>query len=307
MTTRFRQVTDMGGVDEGAGPMDATIVVPAGGSSLVFLEDGQCLKSVPNHGAITVQEITGVSGDDALKFLRNGIPILAVLAALSSGKRLFAVGGHGRGGVISMVNGKRHVAAKLTVVLMPAKSVTVALRQIQAIKDGTNFALLSQTSFDPAAILFHMNAVWTPQTNIVFSLGRTDPAPIKEIAFDSGGPSRTHPDHVRALTNARDQSADLTIFFAKSVFDPPVGSHTPWQFAVNGYTDAKNGFCAVSDGRAEFTIEHEEGQFLGALDSKGKFEQDFGHSSGRQMMNVTIPSNGIIPLSMAKLFNKGIA
>jgi hypothetical protein len=305
MPARFRQVMDMGGVDEGTSPMDATIAVPTGGSALVFLEDGQGLTPSPNHGA-TAQEITAVSGDDLFGFLKNGIPILTVLAGLNSGKRLFSIGGHGHGGVLSMVNGKRHTEAKLSVVLMPAKPIKVALRQIQAL-NGTNFAVLSQKSFVPTAILAHMNAVWTPQTNIVFSRGRIDPAPIKEIAFASGGPIRTNPDHVRALANARDQSADLTIFFAKSVFDPPPDSHTPWQFAVNGYTDSKNGFCAVADGRAEFTIEHEEGHFLGALNAKGQFDKDFGHTAGRDMMNDTIQSNGIIPLSLAKIFNKGIA
>jgi hypothetical protein len=155
-------------------------------------------------------------------------------------------------------------------------------------------------------MLVHMNTVWTPQTNIVFSLGRTDPAPIKEIAFDSGGPSRTNPDQAQALTNAKDQSADLTIFFAKSVFDPPIGSHTPWTFAKNGYTDAKDGFCAVADSRLEFTIEHEEGHFLGALDAKGQLEKDFGHSTGGDIMNIDIPSNGIIPLSMPKNSTRGL-
>jgi hypothetical protein len=306
MVTRFRQVRDMGGVVEGTGPMDATMVMPTGGSNLVFLEGGQGLKPRPSHGGITVEEITDVSGDDVLGFLRNGVPILAVLAGLGSGKRLFSIGGHGKAGFIDMVNSKRHVEARLTLILMPVKQVTVALRQIQAAKDGQGFALLSQKSFDPAAILSHMNMVWTPQANIVFSLGRTDPAPIKEIAFDSGGPSRTNPVHVQALANAKDQSADLTIFFAKSVFDPPPTSHTPWQFAVNGYTDPQHGFCAVGDGRAEYTIEHEEGHLLGALDAKGKFKEEFGHSAGQQMMNDRIESNGIIPLSMAKKFNKGI-
>jgi hypothetical protein len=305
MTARFRQVKDLDGVDEGAGPMDAGIVVPNGGSSLVFLENGQRLALVSVHRTITVQEITALSKADVLRFLKDAIPILAVLAGLNSGKRLFMIGAHGHGGVVSAVNHKGHVEAKLTVVLMSAKPIKVALRQIQAVKDGKDFVLLSQTSFDPAAILVHMNAVWTPQTNIVFSLGRTDPAPINEIAFDSGGPSRTNPDHARALTNAKDQSADLTIFFAKSVFDPPTGSHTPWTFAKNGYTDSKNGFCAVADSRLEFTIEHEEGHFLGALNAKGQFEKDFGHSAGGDIMNIDIQSNGIIPLSMAKKFNKG--
>ena len=306
MTTRFRQINDAGGVDEGAGPMDAGIVVPNGGSSLVFLEDGKKLKLVSSHRMIDVQEISVLSKADALRFVENRIPVLAVLTGLNSDKRLFSISGHGHGGVVNAVNHRGVVVASLTVILMPPKPVKVALRQIQAIKDGKDLAVSSQTSFDPAAMLIHMNAVWTPQTNIKFSLGRIDPVPVKEIAFESG-PSRTNSVHAQALANAIDPSADLTIFFARSVFDPPIGSSSPWTFAKNGYTDAKNGFCAVADGRMEFTIEHEEGHFLGALDAKGKYLADFGHSTGADMMNVDIPSNGVIPLSMAKKFNKGFA
>jgi hypothetical protein len=305
MTARFRQVTDLDGVDEGKGPMDAGIVVPNGGSNLVFLENGKGLTPLPNPRTITAQEVTALSGDDALKSLKDGVPIGALHAGLNSGKRLFRIGGSGHSGTISMVNGKGGAEAKLTVVLMPPKPIKVALRQILASKDGKLFAPLSQGKFDPAAILAHMNAVWTPQTNIVFSLGSTDPVQIKEIAFDSGGPSRTNPDHAQALTKARDQGADLTIFFAKLVFDPPPTTHTPWNYAKNGYTDAKNGFCAVADGRLEFTIEHEEGHFLGALNAKGQYEKDYGHSGGQDIMNIDIKSNGIIPLAMAKIFNKG--
>ena len=299
MTARFRQVKDLGGVDEGSGPMDAGIVVPKGDSNLVFLENGKGLTPVRDPRTITFEEITALSANDAQK-------LVGVSAGLNSGKRLFRIGGSGHG-VFSMVNHKGGVEAKLTVVVMPPKPMKVALRQILASKDkdGKTFAPLSKAKFDPAAILVHMNAVWTPQTNIVFSLGSTDPVSIKEIAFDSGGPSRINPDHAQALTNARDKGADLTIFFAKLVFDPPPTSHTPWNYAKNGYTDAKNGFCAVADGRLDFTIEHEEGHFLGALDAKGQFDKDFGHSTGQDIMNIDIPSNGIIPLSLAKKFNKG--
>ena len=224
MTTRFRQIKDAGGVDEGAGPMDAGIVVPNGGSSLVFLEDGKRLKLVSSHRMIerpgNQRFVERPTRSDSSKI---AIPVLAVLTGLNSGERPVLDQrtrprrrrqcGQSRGVVV----------ASLTVILMPPKPVKVALRQIQAIKDGKDLAVSSQTSFDPAAMLIHMNAVWTPQTNIKFSLGRIDPVPVKEIAFESG-PSRTNSVHAQALANAIDPSADLTIFFARSVFDPPIGS-----------------------------------------------------------------------------------
>ena len=125
MTARFRRVKDLDGVDEGAGPMDSGIVVPNGGSSLVFLENGQRLALVSRHRTISVQEITALSRVDALRFLKDAVPILAVLAGLNSGKRLFKIGGRGHGDVISAVNHKGHVEAKLTVVLMPAKPIVL--------------------------------------------------------------------------------------------------------------------------------------------------------------------------------------
>jgi hypothetical protein len=76
---------------------------------------------------------------------------------------------------------------------------------------------------------------------------------------------------------------------------------------VHGYTRAEQGFCVVADDRLAFTIEHEEGHFLGALDAKGKFVADFPHSNGNNIMNISGVSNSIIPASMATVFNKGFA
>jgi hypothetical protein len=40
MAARFRQTSSFDGVDEGTGPLDAAVIVPLAGSSLVFLEGG---------------------------------------------------------------------------------------------------------------------------------------------------------------------------------------------------------------------------------------------------------------------------
>jgi hypothetical protein len=166
--------------------------------------------------------------------------------------------------------------------------------------------MLSQGKFDPQAMLDHMNMVWANQANITWTLGDKTPALIDTIDIRSEGPNRDNDAQNQALSAKRDSNSDLTIFFSKKAFDPQ-GAKTsaPWTFGVNGYTRAERGFCVVADGRLDFTIEHEEGHFLGALDATGKFATDFGHSSGRNIMNVSGTSNGIIPASMATDFNKG--
>jgi hypothetical protein len=59
--------------------MDAGIVVPNGGSSLVFLENGQRLALVSSRRTITVQEITALSRAEALRFLKDAVPILLAI------------------------------------------------------------------------------------------------------------------------------------------------------------------------------------------------------------------------------------
>jgi hypothetical protein len=44
-----------------------------------------------------------------------------------------------------------------------------------------------------------------------------------------------------------------------------------------------------------------------AIDKRCKYEKDFGHSSGRHIMNPEIASNGIITFELATVFNKGFA
>jgi hypothetical protein len=63
----------------------------------------------------------------------------------------------------------------------------------------------------------------------------------------------------------------------------------------------------VADNPVDFTVEHEEGHFLGALDEGGKFVAHFGHSSRHHMMNAADVPNGIIPATMAIVFSKGFA
>ena len=62
----------------------------------------------------------------------------------------------------------------------------------------------------------------------------------------------------------------------------------------------------VADNPVDFTVEHEEGHFLGALDEGGKFVADFGHSSGHHMMNPDDVPNGIIPAKNGHRVQQGL-
>jgi hypothetical protein len=312
MAARFRQVSPFDGVDEGAGPLDATIIVPAHGSTLVFLEDGPHLHITSESSSVSPDptEIKSVSSGKL-----TGPNVASIDAALKSGaKRLFRVSAGnalaGKKGIA--INAKSHKGpeARLQAIVLKPKPMTVSLRQIQVYADDarTSTTLLSQGKFDPQAMLDHMNMVWANQANIIWSLGDQSPALIDAIDIRAEGPNRDNDAQNQALSAKRDKGSVLTIFFSKKAFDPQ-GAKTsaPWTFGVNGYTRAERGFCVVADGRLDFTIEHEEGHFLGALDASGKFVADYPHSSGNNIMNISGKSNGIIPASMATVFNKGFA
>jgi hypothetical protein len=318
MAARFRQIVHFDGVDEGVGPLDAAVIVPSGGSSLVFLEGGPDLhvaSDAPSQVAVT--EVKSFSGGDLMSFLNDlGANVALTAAVLSSGaKRLFRVSGlapAGKKGVaIRAKNRKRGtLEAQLQAIVLKAKPMKVSLRQIQVFADETRqtTTLLSQGAFDPKAALEHMNMVWQNQANVSWALGRTDPALIDAIDVRSGGPNRDNDAQNKALSASRDQGADLTIFFSRKAFDPNgVRTSTPWNFSKAGFTHARGGFCVIADNPAGFTVEHEEGHFLGALDEAGKFVADYAHSSGHHMMNPDDVPNGIIPARMAIQFNKGFA
>jgi hypothetical protein len=309
MVARFRQISPFGGVDEGAGPTDAKIIVPRDGSSMVFLEGGADLHVASDKPSVVATPIKSLKGVSL-----PGVNVSSIEAALKSGaKRLFQVSaGHAlvgeKGVAINAKNRKGTPEARLQAIVLKPKPMTVSLRQIQVYTDDTrkSMTILSQGAFDPAAMVDHMNLVYAHQANITWTLGKKDPVLVDAINLASGGPNRDSEAHNKALIAARDTGADLTIFFSRKAFDPQ-GSRTsaPWTFPVNGYTRAEFGFCVVADGHFDFTVEHEEGHFLGALDAGGKFVKDFGHSSVNDIMNVSGASNGIIPASMAIEFNKG--
>ena len=313
MAPRFRQISPFDGVDEGNGPLDASIIVPVNGSSLVFLEGGPHLQVTSDSPSVIPNPTEIKSASSANLPAAN---VAFVDAALRSrAKRLFRVSAKyhlaGKQGVAISAKNRNGTEARLHAIVLKPKPMIVSLREIHVWTDDTRkkTAKLSQEKFDQQAMLDHMNMVWANQANIIWTLGNGGtPALIDEIDIRSGGPNHDNDVQNRALSAKCDKDANLTIFFSRKAFDPQhAKTSAPWTFPVNGYTDAELGFCVVADGHLDFTIEHEEGHFLGALDASGKFVADYGHSSEKNIMNVGGVSNGIIPASMATVFNKGFA
>jgi hypothetical protein len=136
---------------------------------------------------------------------------------LSSGaKRLFRVSGRApageKGVAIRAKNRKRGtLEAQLQGIVLKAKPMKVSLRQIQVFTDDTrkSTTMLSRGTFDPKALLDHMNMVWANQANITWALGRTDPALIDAIDIRSQGPNRDNDMQNKALSANCDQGSDL--------------------------------------------------------------------------------------------------
>jgi hypothetical protein len=70
----------------------------------------------------------------------------------------------------------REAEATLKVIVLDQKTVKVAIRPVQ-VRDGKQLVSLGNAA-DPKKLLNEMNAIWNPQANVYFELGRTDPATI---------------------------------------------------------------------------------------------------------------------------------
>src|SRR5262249_17657019 len=76
-------------------------------------------------------------------------------------------------------NSAQKAEATLKVIVLDKLTVKVAIRPAQ-VRDGKQLVSLSNAA-DPDKLLKEMNAIWNPQANVYFELGRTDAATIEEL------------------------------------------------------------------------------------------------------------------------------
>jgi len=182
-------------------------------------------------------------------------------------------------------------------VLRP-RPATISIRAIYVIQ-GTQEVRLAKESSGAQSLVDAMNVIWTPQANVVFTLGSSDKAVIKGISPQATGVDITNSAIMKELIAVKGSTKGLTAFMVNQAIDNGKD--------VNGVTDASVGIALISDKRSDSTIAHEAGHYLGAVDDKGKFSSKYGHP-GSQAAAMLMRDGGAgrkIPYGMASDFNKG--
>jgi hypothetical protein len=299
MAATFREVTAYSGVDENLPPGGQGIVVPSGGSTLVILQDGRGLdvrSTIPSKVYVyefkTRQERTG-----AVRNASN--PSEAMRRFDDDSWRIFRVKADAPVGFDKVrVEAKRTKADKaettLKVIVLDKKTVKVAIRPAQ-VRDGKQLVSLGNAA-DAQKLLDEMNAIWNPQANVYFELGRTDAATIEGLSPQADAIEMQKLP--QGFLDERDSRSALTFFLVRKVTDGGT--------ADKGATNAKERVSLIADSRSDSTMAHEAGHFLGALTAEGKYDSEYGHPEKSQEMLMHVHHTGKkIPYSAITKFNYG--
>ncbi|MGH9740744.1 MAG: hypothetical protein ACRD51_00160 [Candidatus Acidiferrum sp.] len=299
---KFGQVWPCDGVDEHTAAGHVGIIVPLRGSNNVILMDGSALKvSSTRSPAVQVQEI-----DDP-----HAHPIWAdlVVAALAIGKlkvgaiRVFKVTGNSLVGIdvaeIRATNAHTSkVEATLKVIVLRQKLIRISIRPVQIHDELGHVLSFTNAPVDARKLLDQMNAVWEPQANVVFDLGKTDPALIDGLSPKAIGADIQNPTLLASFMSKKDPAADFTAFLVRRALDG--------NSQVSGVTNSEAGFALISDDRSDRTLAHEAGHFLGSLNAHGKFSHRYGDRGLDPDLLMRGGGAGRkIPFGLVTDFNKG--
>ena len=299
MAATFRENTAYSGVDENLPTGGQGIVVPSGGSTLVILQDGRGLdvrSTIPSKVYVyefkTRQERAG-----AVRNASN--PSEAMRRFDDDSWRIFRVKADAPVGFDKVrVEAKRTKADKaeatLKVIVLDKKTVKVAIRPAQ-VRDGRQLVSLGNAA-DAQKLLDEMNAIWNPQANVYFELGRTDAATIEGLSPQADAIEMQKLP--KGFLDERDSRSALTFFLVRKVTDGGT--------ADKGATNAKERVSLIADSRSDSTMAHEAGHFLGALTAEGKYDSEYGHPEKSQEMLMHVHHIGKkIPYSAIPKFNYG--
>jgi len=184
--------------------------------------------------------------------------------------------------------------ATLKVVVLDKKTVKVAIRPAQ-VPDGKQLVSLGNAA-DAQKLLDEMNAIWNPQANVYFELGRTDAATIDGVSPQADAIEMQKLP--KGFLDERDSGSALTFFLVRKVMDGGT--------ADKGATNAKERVSLIADSRSDSTMAHEAGHFLGALTAEGKYDSEYGHPEKSEEMLMHVHHTGKkIPYSAITKFNYG--
>lgn len=322
MSVKFGEVRKSSGLDLNAKPFPA-LIVPLGGSNIIKIFGATGLSPFDDNRILVIKELSG----DAMimdKYLENSVPIamagmagiggdqgavyatmlklaLEIKLQLVGSPRFFQITGKALGGQAGTTvrvakTQKSKADGSLRVVVLRPRPLKLSIRPVQVRNDKGSLVYHCEKNYDTKVLLNRINAVWTPQANIVFELASSDPAPLDDQAaiakaVRSTSPKATVPPIIdfddfsemfQKLKDKEKPKADFTIFMVQRM------THGEGN-AVYGTTNQKGGFALVSDdGRAEdeHTMSHEIGHYFGTL-RKGSLYGDDNSSEDMLMSQGT--------------------
>jgi len=299
MAATFREVAAYSGVDENLPTGGQGIIVPSGGSTLVILEGARGLdvqSTIPSK--VHVYEFK--KKEERAEAARSASnPAEAMRRFDEDSWRIFRIKADAPVGFdkvkVEAKNTNTHkTEATLKVIVLNKKTVKVAIRAVQ-VRDGKQFVSLGNAA-DPKKLLNEMNAIWNPQANVYFELGRTDAATIDGLSPQADAIEMQKLP--KGFLDERDSGSALTFFLVRKV--------TNGGNADNGVTNARERVALIADSRSDSTMAHEAGHFLGALTAEGKYDSEYGHPEKSQEMLMHAEHIGKkIPYAAVLKFNYG--
>jgi hypothetical protein len=332
MPVRFGQIRRNSGLDIDAKPFPA-MIVPLPGSNILKVFGAPGLSLFDDRGIVAIKELDsgrvimdkllvysvpmamtlGDPGSAAALQLRMGVEIAMELAGNPS---FFQITGKAPGGEVGTIvrvakTPKSKAEGSLRMVVLKPRPLKLSIRPVQVLNDKGSLVYHCEKNYDAKVLLNRVNALWTPQANIVFEPASFDPAPLDDQAaiakaIGSTGPKVTVPRIVefddfsemfQKLKDRENPKADFTIFMVHRI--------THGGYSTYGVTDQKGGFALVSDdGRDEdeHTMAHEIGHYFGTL-AKGSLYADDNSSEDLLMSQGTNGSK--VPFAdVIKYFNK---
>lgn len=305
MSAEFKEVFANCGFDPQTPSGGPGIVIPQNGEGFVLLDGGSGLKVAPVlNDRLRVDEIKGDQRHQVIAnspYPRTALAKAPAVTLLKSGTlRLFKITANkhlGLGLKIEALSPKKTVETTLKVIILKQKPVKIAIRPVQVRDEKGGLVSSSKNLVDPKVLRDEMNAIWTPQANVVFELSKTDPVTIDPLKPGQDA-DITNENVKKAFMDKKDPDAMLTFFMVKR--------------AVNrdgkdlGVIDSQAGISLISDDRSDSTMAHEAGHFLGSLSESGKFSMRYGHQGKDE--NLLMRAGGAgrrIPYGIVTDFNKG--
>jgi len=299
MAPRFREVAPYMGVDENLPSGGQGIVVPGRGSTLVILQDGKGLK-VESTAPTLVRVYEFKTNQEQSEMAKKASNPSEAKERFGNGSwRIFKIGADAPVGMdkvkVEAKNTKGTAEATLKVLVVDKKPVKVHIRPVQ-VRDGQKLVTLSKAA-DPKKLRDEMNAIWIPQANVHFELGRVDPAIIEGLSpqTDTIEMEKLPPGFI----DKRDSESSVLTFFL-------VPKVTNGKTHDRGATIAKERIALIGESRSDSTMAHEAGHFLGSLSEGGKYSSEYGHpEKDKDMLMHEWHTGKKIPYSAVPNFNYG--